>query len=179
MRQATHLVMSQLGRTTKLINAISLGLVIVPDTWLKQCEKEKKFVSEAPYRFDSKDFDEQYMCDFYKTIEVKSRDKLLANKIFYITPSVFPPLSELKEMIELAGGTVEKKRRSLPQIESLNANVPYTYVILTAENDLHLVNDCLRNGNQKFVSSSEVVFNSILNQMFNIEEFLVRVRIQE
>lgn len=178
VRQATHLVMSQLGRSAKLINAVTLGLTIVPDKWLKECQTEKKFISEAPFKFDPKYLNEMYNCDFYKTLETKDRDRLFANKVFFITPSVFPSAKEIKEIIELAGGTVESKRRSLQQIESANANVPCSYIILTVENDLHLVYDCLKNSNQKFVSSCEVIFNSILNQEFNIDEFLVKVHIQ-
>lgn len=176
MKNATHLVMDHLGRTPKLINAITLGLIIVPHTWLRQSFEEKKFISEASFRFDPMEFNERYKCDIYKTLEFKGRDKLFSNKIFFITPSVYSPLSDLKEMIELAGGTIEKKRRSLQQIEQMNLTVPFSYTIITVVEDLHLVYDCLRNGNQKFVSSSEVVFNSILNQKFNVEDFLVKIQ---
>lgn len=175
LKEATHLVMGQLGRTNKLINAITLGLIIIPDTWVRQCDTERKFVPESAFKFDTKDFDEMYKCDLNKTLSMPIRNKLFTNRAFYITPSVFPTASELKEMIELAGGVVEKKRRSLPQIEAVNATVPYTYIILTAQNDLHLVYDCLKHSNQKIVASSEVVFNSVLNQIVNVDDYLVKV----
>lgn len=177
MSQATHLVMPNLKRTIKLMNAITLGLTIVPDKWLRDCITEKKFISESPYKFDNtNEFNEQYNCDIYKTLECKNRDKLFINKNFFVTPSVFPSSKEIKQMIELCGGVVESKRRTLQHIEAVNLNVPCSYFIITTENDLHLVYDCLRNSNQKYVSSSEIIFRAILTQEFHIDEFLVRVQ---
>lgn len=176
LSQATHLVMPNLIRTLKLMNAITLGLTIVPEKWIRDCQTEKKFISEASYRFENvAEFNQQYNCDFYKTLECKNRNKIFSNKSFFITPSVFPSCKEIRCLIESGGGIVENKRRSLQHIDAVNANVPCTYFIITTENDLHLVYDCLRNSNQRYVSSCEIVFNSILTQEFNPEEFLVRV----
>lgn len=64
-------------------------------------------------------------------------------KIFYVTPSVIPSPSAIAEIIESAGGTMEKARRSLVQIQEMNSN-KLTYIIVTHENDLHLLTDVLR-----------------------------------
>lgn len=45
------------------------------------------------------------------------------NKIFYITPGVIPSQACLKEMIEHAGGSVDRQRRTLKEILDLNAGV--------------------------------------------------------
>lgn len=67
---------------------------------------------------------------------------LKQGKIFYVTPSVIPSPSAIAEIIESAGGTMEKTRRSIAQIQELNAG-KLNYIIVTHENDLHLLSDVL------------------------------------
>lgn len=50
----------------------------------------------------------------------------------------------MAEIIESAGGTMEKTRRSLAQIQEMNSNGKLDYIIITVENDLHLLSDVLR-----------------------------------
>lgn len=68
---------------------------------------------------------------------------ILQGKTFYVTPSVIPSPSAMAEIIESAGGTMEKTRRSLVQIQEAN-NGKLDYIIITVENDLHLLADVLR-----------------------------------
>jgi PAX-interacting protein 1 len=68
---------------------------------------------------------------------------MLQGKIFYVTPSVIPSPSAMAEIIESAGGIMEKTRRSLAQIQEIN-NGKLDYIIITVENDLHLLADILR-----------------------------------
>jgi PAX-interacting protein 1 len=65
-------------------------------------------------------------------------------KVFYITPGVIPSPSVLADVIESAGGKVEKHRRSLKSIQELNQK-EYTYFVITVGNDLHLLRDLIRN----------------------------------
>lgn len=46
---------------------------------------------------------------------------MLQNKIFYITPGVVPSPACLREIIEHAGGSVDKQRRTLKEIIELNS----------------------------------------------------------
>ncbi len=73
---------------------------------------------------------------------MKDRNQLLKGKIFYITPAVIPAASALREIIECAGGIVEKQRRSLKSIQELK---PGTYLPITCSDDLHLVADLILN----------------------------------
>lgn len=68
---------------------------------------------------------------------------IFQGKIFYVTPSVVPAPSAFAEIIESAGGTFEKTRRSLAQIQEINAT-KVNYIIITQANDLHLLSDVLR-----------------------------------
>lgn len=49
----------------------------------------------------------------------------------------------MAEIIESAGGTMEKTRRTLAQIREMNTE-KLNYIIITHENDLHLLSDILR-----------------------------------
>lgn len=50
----------------------------------------------------------------------------------------------MAEIIESAGGTMEKTRRSLVHIQEMNSNGKLDYIIMTVETDLHLLADVLR-----------------------------------
>jgi len=65
-------------------------------------------------------------------------------KIFYITPGVIPNLASMKEIIEHAGGTVERHRRSLKQILELNNRVikPYQLGITLNSTGQNSVPNC-------------------------------------
>lgn len=76
-----------------------------------------------------------------KILQSKERNQLFKGKIFYITPGVVPAASALREMIECAGGTVEKQRRSLKNIQEMK---PRTYLPITCSGDLHLVADLIQ-----------------------------------
>ena len=60
-----------------------------------------------------------------------------------MTPSVIPSPSAFAEIIESAGGVMEKTRRSLAQIQEIN-NSNLNYIIVTHENDLHLLQDVIK-----------------------------------
>ena len=68
----------------------------------------------------------------------------MQGKTFYVTPGVIPSPSAMAEIIESAGGTIEKTRRSLAQIQEINSNGKLDYIIICVENDLHLLADVLR-----------------------------------
>uniref|UniRef100_A0A0C9PRK5 PAX-interacting protein 1 n=1 Tax=Fopius arisanus TaxID=64838 RepID=A0A0C9PRK5_9HYME len=86
---------------------------------------------------------------------------------FYVTPSVVPSPTAFSEIIESAGGTMEKCRRSLVQIQEMNSGGKLNYIIVTQENDLHLLADVLQANINVF--SAEVVLRSVARQNFQID----------
>ncbi|XP_025831025.1 PAX-interacting protein 1-like isoform X3 [Agrilus planipennis] len=176
--ECTHLVMSTLQRTNKLLHCLCLGNVhIVPDSWLWDSRNVGKFLDEINYTFDTKEFNSMYKCDFGQTLQTKNRNKLLEGKFFFITPSVYPSKKFLAELVQSCGGVVEKIRRTASQIEATNISSPYSYIILTHENDLHIVYDVLRNKKNKvkIVCNVELLLSAILKQTFEIEPYTVKV----
>ncbi len=55
-----------------------------------------------------------------------------------------PSPSAMADIIESAGGTMEKTRRSLSQIQEMNSDGKLDYIIIAVENDLHLLADVIR-----------------------------------
>ncbi|KAK9754172.1 BRCA1 C Terminus (BRCT) domain [Popillia japonica] len=172
----THLIMPQLKRTHKLLCSICVGSYILPESWLRDSHAAGKFLDESNYTIDTKEFNSEFKCDFNQTLSTKNRNKLFEGKHFFITPSIVPRKKELIELIEFCGGNVERNRRTLAQIEATNISSPYSYIILTHENDLHLVADLLKNKKDKvrIVCNSELVLSAILKQTFEVEPYAVK-----
>lgn len=169
--------MPRLIRSQKLMLAITRGVHIVPESWLRDSAATNQFLEESNHTFDTKDFNSLYKCDFAQTLNTKNRGKLFEGKFFFVTPSVFPSKRDVVELIQACGGVVERIRRTSAQIEATNINSPYSYVIITHENDLHLVADLLRNKKEKvrIVCNAELIYSAILKQTFEVEPFTVKV----
>lgn len=100
-------------------------------------------LDEAPYTIEEVEIEGgTTKCNVSKVLQSKERNQLFKGKIFYITPGVVPAVSALREVIECAGGTVEKQRRSLKNIQDMK---PRTYFPITCSGDLHLVADLIQN----------------------------------
>lgn len=54
-----------------------------------------------------------------------------------------PSPAAFAEIVESAGGTMEKTRRSVAQIQEINST-KLNYIIVTHDDDLHLLADVLR-----------------------------------
>lgn len=173
----THLVMPYLARSNKLFFAIAGGARVLSEQWLKDSHAAGQFLPEANYGLSSRDFNIEYKCDIEQTLLTNNRGRLFEGKFFFVTPSVVPSRKVVSELIQACGGVVERIRRSSAQIEATNANSPYSYFIVTQEDDLHLVADLLRNkkDRMKVVCSVELIFSAVLRQTFEVEPYAVCV----
>lgn len=101
------------------------------------------FSDEAPYTIEEVEIEGGTVkCNVAKVLQMKDRSQLFKGKIFYLTPGVVPAVSALREIIECAGGTVEKQRKSFKVIQEMR---PRTYLPITCSDDLHLVADLIQN----------------------------------
>ncbi|PBC31784.1 PAX-interacting protein 1 [Apis cerana] len=166
-RDATHLVMSAPIRTVKLLCCLSRCKYIVTLQWLLDCSARNTFLDENGYILGDSEFEKNFNCNIEKALASPNRGTVLKGKIFYVTPSVIPSPSAIAEIIESAGGTMEKARRSLVQIQEMNSN-KLTYIIVTHENDLHLLTDVLRANISVF--SAEIVLGAVARQYFQTEQ---------
>jgi len=99
-------------------------------------------LGEAIYTVEEVSVDQKVICKVHKILSNPNRHELFKGKIFYITPGVTrPTVFVVRQIIESAGGVVEKQRRSFRAIQELEPNM---YIVITCNNDLHLVADLIR-----------------------------------
>lgn len=162
---ATHLVMKESVRTTKFLCCISTVKHIVSAEWLKDSSTQHMFLGEAIYTIEEVSVDQKVICKVHKILSNPNRHELFKGKIFYVTPGVtHPSVFIVRQIIESAGGTVEKQRRSLRAIQELEPN---TYIVIASNNDLHLVSDLIRSSYG--IYSSEFVLSAVMTQYVNYD----------
>lgn len=100
------------------------------------------YIGEAIYTVEEVSVDQKVICKVHKVLSNPNRHELFKGKIFFVTPGITrPSVFIVRTIIESAGGTIEKQRRSLRSIQELEPN---TYIVITCNNDLHLVSDLIR-----------------------------------
>ncbi|XP_060863995.1 PAX-interacting protein 1 isoform X2 [Metopolophium dirhodum] len=162
---ATHLVMKESVRTTKFLCCVSTVKHIVSAEWLKDSSTQHMFLGEAIYTIEEVSVDQKVICKVHKILSNPNRHELFKGKIFYVTPGVtHPSVFIVRQIIESAGGTVEKQRRSLRAIQELEPN---TYIVIASNNDLHLVSDLIRSSYG--IYSSEFVLSAVMTQFVNYD----------
>lgn len=171
---ATHLVVTKLGRTYKLLFALCTVDHIVSSKWIVDSAKAGKFLRPDEYALNDDQFRKIYNCDIQAVIKSTARKTLFAGKTFFVTPSVRPKPSEIVRIIEFCGGKVEPKRRTATQIHQGNAQQPDSYIILTCPNDLHLMHDLMRSGkSNRCICTTEFVLAAIMQQKINFEAHII------
>lgn len=172
--EATHTIMTKLTRTTKLLISLCVCKYIVSSSWIVESAKAGKFLQPENYPIHDKDFEEIFKCDIYKTIQQPNRNKLFEKKIFYLTPSVFPLIKNLINLIELSGGIVEKKRRSSSAIADTLKQNPGSYIIVGCQKDIHLLIDLAKvTKSHRFIYSTEYIMQSIMHQKIEDDKNLL------
>lgn len=162
---ATHLVMTKLARTSKLLQCLCTVNHVLSSDWLVDSVATGELLPEDKYLLQDTDFQRTFKCDIQQVIKSSNRSKLFEGRTFHITPSVKPPVKVLTRLIELSGGRVEKARRSLIKIHEANAHNVNSYLVLSCSLDLHLLADILRSKqHNRIVSTTEFVMESIMSQ---------------
>ncbi|KAL4703506.1 hypothetical protein ACJJTC_018090 [Scirpophaga incertulas] len=175
--EATHLVMEKLLRTSKMVSCLTTVKHLVSTEWVVESQRLNKFADEAEHELRDEEFNKMFQCDISEVLLCgEQRRKLFEGITFFLTPCVKPSRSCLTEMIELCGGKVEKNRRSYVSIQEMHNTRPYSYLVLTVPNDLHLVYYLLQSEKTlNVVCNTEVVLTAIMRQKLEIEDFLVKI----
>lgn len=175
--EATHLVMEKLVRTCKLVSCLVTVKHLLTPEWILESQRQNKFADEAKHGLRDEAFNKMFRCDVAEVLLCgEQRKKLFEGVTFFMTPCVKPTKAALTEMIELCGGRVEKSRRSFVSIQEMHSQRPYSYLVLTVPNDLHLVYYLLQSEKTlNVVCSTEVVLSAIMRQKLEVEEFLVKI----
>lgn len=172
--QATHIVLTRLTRTCKLLLALCVVDHVVSSKWLIESAKSGKFLPTDDFQWNDEQFKETFSCDVQKAIQSPSRRTLFESKTFYITPSVRPSVKMLTQLIELCGGRVEKKRRTAAAITEANSLNPESYLILTCTKDMHLLIDLTKPGKpNRIICATELVMSAVMQQQIEVEPHII------
>lgn len=164
--EATHLVMGGDGvtatRTCKLMMAVSCCKHIVSLAWLLHSHQHNTFIKEDRYALAMPEFERLFDFSLPKTMNMPNRRQLFNGRVFHLTPSVVPGRRWLRQIIECAGGVVEKTRRSLSSVKQINRERSGKYLVIAIDQDEHLVQDLI--SENITVYTTEFVLGAILRQ---------------
>ena len=104
--ECTHLVTDKVRRTVKFLCCLSRGCTIVDTSWLERCREENNFISPDDFVVHDKNAERQYHFSLQESIQSARFNRLLQDWSIYLTENVKPPPSEMKQIVECAGGKV-------------------------------------------------------------------------
>nr|SVE77471.1 EOG090X027U [Daphnia lumholtzi] len=161
-REATHLVMPTFLRTPKLLCCLPTVKFILSPRWIHESAQQGKLLDEQPYLLKDTELERKMDIDLLKLLSLPQRDHLFKGKMFYITPSVVPSRSVLRDIIENSGGKVIAQPKSMKVISDFVSKDENSYIVISCPTDLHLLNDVMKA--KIGVYSSEFVLSAVLKQ---------------
>uniref|UniRef100_A0A182JVI3 PAX-interacting protein 1 n=1 Tax=Anopheles christyi TaxID=43041 RepID=A0A182JVI3_9DIPT len=174
--EATHLVMTRVARTVKLILALATTRHLVSSKWVSDSAVAGQFLPLDNYRLDVSELNEQFKCDLHKVLDAPGRSKLFEGKVFFVTPQVKPACKDVRQMIELGGGVVEKNPRTIKRIREANAEKPGSYVIVSCPEDRIIIQPFIQKAKHAVcqICTTEYVMQSIMQQRLCIEPHIIK-----
>nr|SVE80614.1 EOG090X027U [Daphnia magna] len=161
-REATHLVMPTFMRTPKLLCCLPTVKFIVSPRWIQESAQQGKLLDEQPYLLKDTELERKMDIDLPKLLSLPQRDQLFKGKMFYITPSVVPSRSVLRDVIENSGGKVVAQPKSMKVISELMNKDENSYIVISCTTDFHLLNDVMKS--KIGIYSSEFILSAVLKQ---------------
>nr|SVE91631.1 EOG090X027U [Daphnia sinensis] len=161
-REATHLVMPTFMRTPKLLCCLPTVKFILSPRWIHESAQQGKLLDEQPYLLKDTELERKMDIDLLKLLSLPQRDQLFKGKMFYITPSVVPSRSVLRDIIENSGGKVVAQPKSMKVISELMSKDENSYIVISCATDFHLLNDVMKS--KIGIYSSEFVLSAVLKQ---------------
>jgi len=162
-RWSTHLVMDKLDRTSNMLLCLPTVKHVLSTKWILESGKAGRWLEEGDYDLRDAKVEQHYEFSLSETLAKTKRDQLFKGVVFYITPSVQPSFDTLNKIIIHSGGRGARyaaRRWSVDQMKEMNSAGHLFYIIITCEDDIHMVEDVLRAGIGVF--SSEFVMSSVL-----------------
>lgn len=103
---ADVLVMDKGNRTLKFLIAMAKGIPIVTSKWLQSFNSTKTVPRGITHFFRDHDFEKRHKFSLFKSLELARSQKVFEGYDFVTTPSILPRPTEIKQIIECAGGKV-------------------------------------------------------------------------
>lgn len=170
----THLVAQSFSRTMKFFIAINVCQHVVNKQWIEDSYQQHTFLTETTYSLHDPAGEAEMKCSLAESVKKARAGPLFEGVSFFITPSVQPPVGELRKVLESAGGKLEKKRLPAKEIEKCKDQQGNpTYVIITCAEDIQLVEDVLNNNIK--VYSAEFILTGVMRQEKDYGQFQINV----
>lgn len=161
-REATHLVMPTLIRTPKLLCCIPVVKYILSPRWIQESAQQGKLLDEQAYLLKDSELERKMDFNLLKVLSMPQRSQLFKGKTFYITPSVVPSRSVLREIVECSGGKALIQPKSVKSILELTQKDENAFIVISCSTDFHLLADLLKNKIGKFAGNKLVYSSQIL-----------------
>ncbi|KAH3887645.1 PAX-interacting protein 1-like [Dreissena polymorpha] len=171
----THMVAKSFSRTIKFFIGINVCHHIVTAHWVEESHRQGKFLSEMMFPLVDMEGEKEVKCSLAESLKRARNYPVFAGMTFYITPSVQPPVSDLKKIIDSAGGSLANNRRlAAKTIETLKDDQGHpTYLVITCANDIHLCTDLLLKNIK--VYTPEFILTGVMRQTKDFQSFQLEV----
>ena len=161
-REATHLVMPTLIRSPKMFCCLSTVKFILSPRWIQESSQQGKLLDEQPYLLKDTELERKMDIDLVKLLSLPQRDQLFKGKTFYITPSVVPSRSVLRDVAESSGAKVVTQPKSMKTISELLQKDENAFIVISCPTDFHLLTDVMKNKISKFLCLECVTYSHLL-----------------
>ncbi|XP_053384133.1 PAX-interacting protein 1-like [Mercenaria mercenaria] len=173
-QHCTHLVAQSFSRTMKFFIGINACHHIVNKQWIEDSYQQHTFLNETTYTLHDPAGEAEMKCVLMESLKRARTRSLFTGMTFYVTPSVQPPVCDLRKVIESAGGTLLKRGLPTKAIDTLkDEQGKPTYVVITCADDIHLVEDVINNNIK--VYTAEFVLTGVMRQEKDFGQFQISV----
>ncbi|XP_046580805.1 PAX-interacting protein 1-like [Haliotis rubra] len=169
-RDCSHLVSQIFSRTMKFFVAINVCKFILTKEWLEESLIQSKFLDESKYHLNDLKGETEIGCKLSESLQRAKSKPLFQGLTFHITPGVAPPVCDVRNIVESAGGTTVKRRPSAKTIAAqMDDKGRPKFIVITCVNDIHLCRDLL--AKKIPVYNAEFVLTGVLRQEVNFDIF--------
>jgi len=136
VNECTHLVVPNLERSLKLLEALALGKDVVSPQWIQQSYSLFKLIDSLDFYVYDAENERRYAFSLKNTILRARQRRVFQDVTFHLSDSVKPSFEILSRLISAAGGVVQKGRPSRGHLARCIEN-DSTYLLVVSRNDLH------------------------------------------
>ncbi|XP_041365559.1 PAX-interacting protein 1-like [Gigantopelta aegis] len=169
-KECTHLVTQVIARTMKFFVAINVCKFIVTKTWLEESLLQHRFLDEEKYFLNDEKGETELGCRLSESVRKARSNPLFKGLTFHITPGVIPPVVDIRNIVESAGGQVVQRRPSAKTIAAQVDDKGHpTFIIITCVKDVFLCRDLV--AKRIAVYNPEFVLTGVIRQEVDFELF--------
>lgn len=171
VKECTHLITRKIIRTVKFLCAISVVKCVVTPEWIEKSQQSTKFLDPSEFTVKDNFSEDMYDMDLTTSLQRARTRPLLKDIVVYVTQSVEPSPSSMKEIIQCAGGQVLTSVPSQQYLEELkrkavNQGSP-ALLIISCDKDAQLCSEFIK---KEFdIHNAELILSGVLKQQLDLD----------